>query len=855
MQPRRVLATGLLCLFVGCAIDGAAPREPRGSTLERLGVSAQRSEARIELPRRANEALTIAAPRTDLSVRVTLSGALPVEGRDEDGATIHPGAIMGGDLVHVPIADGFEDLILFDDRPEREELVYELDITKVAGLRATPHGIELLDDGGSPRLRIENPWTFSATGKYADATLAIEGCAVDREEGAPWSRSFTRPGSGSCRLVVRWSDVAYPAVIDPIWKLGSSPTPRHSHGSYVFPNGNVLAISGTVSKAGMGNGPTDTIDIYNASTGTWTYVGFIPQPRIRPAIATTPSGKAFIAGGGGHGRPEFVSSDGVLSRASIDLNEIIFAQGSRATTLTNSRVLMTGGAPASTQAALYHEATDTYAPAGTSPSGAMKVGRAHHTATRLLNGRVLIVGGFDAGGTRRASAEIYDPATNTFTTTPNMMVARAQHTATLLADGTVLLAGGGSASAEIYDPTTNSFSATGAPGLNRVNGEAHVLASGGVIALGGQGPSASVEIYDVKTKQWVAQPNLTFARAELGSAVFPNGDVFAFGGLGVTGLSLGTSEIWKPGAAGSACLVGDDCKSGVCEEGVCCASACAPSCQTCVPGTGACVTVTSADDASSCTGTTTCDALGVCKKKNGQACAAAAECASGICADNTCCSSTCDGQCEACNLPGLAGMCAPVAGPPPRTPCAAAGTACAGTCNGVNGKECEYPGPEKPCGSSCSGSTLTQSFCDAKEKGKCTSAGDARACSGNLVCADAVACLEKCTSDASCIEGYRCDNGQCLPIALCEKQFVTKGTQRIDCYPYTCEQTGNCRESCASVHDCVEPTICSFDGKCIDPPPPPPEASCSIARASSPASGAALALAGLLFVARKRRRA
>jgi hypothetical protein len=79
-----------------------------------------------------------------------------------------------------------------------------------------------------------------------------------------------------------------------------------------------------------------------------------------------------------------------------------------------------------------------------------------HTATLLRDGRVLVTGGSDAD---RAvtSAELYDPASGTWSTTEDMLTPRAAHTATLLLDGRVLVMGGydgidALASAELYDP-------------------------------------------------------------------------------------------------------------------------------------------------------------------------------------------------------------------------------------------------------------------------------------------------------------------------------------------------------------------------------------------------------------------
>jgi hypothetical protein len=70
---------------------------------------------------------------------------------------------------------------------------------------------------------------------------------------------------------------------------------------------------------------------------------------------------------------------------------------------------------------------------------------------------VLVAGGFYSGSSVLASAELYDPASGTWTATGNLNTARYAHTATLLPNGKVLVAGGQdssfnfSASAELYD--------------------------------------------------------------------------------------------------------------------------------------------------------------------------------------------------------------------------------------------------------------------------------------------------------------------------------------------------------------------------------------------------------------------
>ncbi len=152
-------------------------------------------------------------------------------------------------------------------------------------------------------------------------------------------------------------------------------------------------------------------------------------------------------------------------------------------------------------------------------TGNMTTGRVQHTATLLLDGKVLLAGGEDGSSplySILSSAEIYDPATGTFAPTGNMTRARQEHSATLLPDGRVLIAGGFGplestesggcplpsscgqlTSAEIYDPSRGTFTVTGnmiAPG-----GPAVLLPNGKIFISGGRVQfvtAAQAELYD-----------------------------------------------------------------------------------------------------------------------------------------------------------------------------------------------------------------------------------------------------------------------------------------------------------------------------------------------------------------------
>jgi len=121
-------------------------------------------------------------------------------------------------------------------------------------------------------------------------------------------------------------------------------------------------------------------------------------------------------------------------------------------------------------------------------TGSLATARYFHTATLLPNGKVLVAGGA-IGYTPLASAELYDPATGTWTATESLHTARFFHTATLLPNGKVLVAGGAGngylASAELYDPATETWTATGSLHTARDLHTATLLPNGKVLVAGG----------------------------------------------------------------------------------------------------------------------------------------------------------------------------------------------------------------------------------------------------------------------------------------------------------------------------------------------------------------------------------
>lgn len=236
-------------------------------------------------------------------------------------------------------------------------------------------------------------------------------------------------------------------------------------------------------------------------------------------------------------------------------------------------VLVTGGGGGDLLAPLATNTTELYDPlTRTFSSGPLlSVARTYHNAVRLADGRVLICGGAASTGVVTATCELYDPVTSTLSPTGSMTAPRIGHPITLLNDGRVLVSGGlatyvdvsanfnavlntAQNTAEIYDPATGTWSAVATTMNAKRSGHTQTLLndgrvliagglSGGVAStFGGDVPlyTALCQVFDPATGAFAAAPALAVARGFHAASVLGDGRVLLTGGA-ISDIFFGTA--------------------------------------------------------------------------------------------------------------------------------------------------------------------------------------------------------------------------------------------------------------------------------------------------------------------------
>jgi N-acetylneuraminic acid mutarotase len=364
-------------------------------------------------------------------------------------------------------------------------------------------------------------------------------------------------------------------IYDPV---GGSWTSVASLNAARFAHTATLLNDGTVLVTGGG---TNTNEVYDPAANTWTVVASFQVARSGYTATLLNTGKVLVTGGYGSSTGKAINSteiyDPVAKTWSAAAPMKAVRLGHSATLQLNGQVLVAGG-----QTGQYYYPTasaEIYDPVANSWTNvaSMNVQRYQHVAVLLPNGNVMVAYGPGPGayypGTigptnAQGSAEIYNQATNTWTPI-GMTLQLPGFSTTKLANGQVLLVGGTSAStygvtnlAQIFSPATNTWSIAAPLNTAREYHTATLLQNGKVLVVGGDTtidytvnfPSqyppvlASVELYDPATNTWTAAASLITGRTLHTATLLANGKVLVAGGIDSNGVFVPTAEIYDPSA-------------------------------------------------------------------------------------------------------------------------------------------------------------------------------------------------------------------------------------------------------------------------------------------------------------------
>ncbi|MDH7515508.1 MAG: hypothetical protein QHI48_06525, partial [Bacteroidota bacterium] len=241
---------------------------------------------------------------------------------------------------------------------------------------------------------------------------------------------------------------------------------RYYHTATLLPSGKLLVTGGRCLSAAHLRSCELFDPVGDGGQGSWTAVQPMSTPRDHHAATLLPSGLVLVTAGWNDADLTSCEAFNPFFGGWVAVEGMHCARSEHtATLLPGNRVLVVGGKAAmqgfrGCEIFEYRDVRGAGDAAEAVASGtwrivdSLSIGRGKHTATLLLDGRLIVTGGVSQGYAT-STCEIFDPGTETWSAAPSMHEPREGHTATLLPDGTVLVAGGDNperSSCELFDP-------------------------------------------------------------------------------------------------------------------------------------------------------------------------------------------------------------------------------------------------------------------------------------------------------------------------------------------------------------------------------------------------------------------
>ncbi len=316
----------------------------------------------------------------------------------------------------------------------------------------------------------------------------------------------------------------------------------------------VLTVDGKILVSGGRNGNSTASSrlafLFDPAKNMWVRVGDMNVARRDHAAVRLPSGKILVAGGWLD--DTFTNAAEIFDplsgtwRAVASMADRRYLH--RMTALRDGRVLVTGGyaftQPPPQRAQIFDEASETWLDAGFTRT------RGRTAATLLGNGDVLLTGGDNGSDIAVPTAEIFSSSTRTWIQTSPMAYARQRHGSALLKDGRVLVTGGyyadqtwASAPSEIYDPATQQWSSSAGLAPASADFSLVVLDASRTLAIGGQAPATpptytsfveerpvpDVWTFETSSQRWTGVTPLSDVRGRVNAIMSTTGALHVVG--------------------------------------------------------------------------------------------------------------------------------------------------------------------------------------------------------------------------------------------------------------------------------------------------------------------------------------
>lgn len=313
---------------------------------------------------------------------------------------------------------------------------------------------------------------------------------------------------------------------------------RSDHSSLELPNGNIL-VTGGYSDQDTSLAECEIFDIVN---NYWVGTSSMQIPRYRHHSVLLNNNNVLVIGGFKNKTCEIFDIDST-KWSLTDSTNFHRDGGSTINLLDNNHVLLVGGYYFSedNSQVFFLDSCEIYDLnlgkwTVTSP---LNVVRAYHTATKLLNGNILVTGGHNQIKALR-SCELYNVQSGTWSFVDSLNDPRMYHSSNLLPNGKILVAGGKNSddpqgpwlkSCEVYDPLLNEWTLVNDLSMQRSYHYSILLDNQRILFAGGIFGSETWELYDINTYHSEYIDSFPFTKEIQTANLLKDGRVLSIGGV------------------------------------------------------------------------------------------------------------------------------------------------------------------------------------------------------------------------------------------------------------------------------------------------------------------------------------